>query len=128
MNRFEEYSPVVVRGALALLFLWFGISQVLQPDAWVAWVPPWPTELTGLSAETIVLMNGGFEVVFGILLALGLLTRVAALLLSLHLFFIAFEIGYNDIGVRDFVLALCTMGVALAVPDRFTLDRMWKRE
>jgi len=62
--------------------------------------------------------------VFGILLGIGFWTRWVALLLALHLFFIAYEIGYNDIGVRDFCLAIATSSVALYSSDIYTFDRM----
>ena len=110
----------MLRFGIVVLFLWFGLSQVTNPAAWVAWVPEWTKSIA--SAQTIVLLNGGFEVVFGFALAIGFYTRIAALLLSLHLFFVAFEIGYNDVGVRDFALAIATLSLALSQPDQFTLD------
>ena len=125
--RISLYSPVVLRTGLVLLFLWFGLSQIMNPGDWVAWVPQW-TESLGLSAATVVLLNGLFEVVLGVLLAIGFYTRIAALLLSLHLLFIAYEIGYNDIGVRDFALAVATLSLALSTPDQFTLDKKLSRE
>ena len=90
-------------------------------------MPQW-TESLGLSATMIVLLNGLFEVVLGVLLAIGFYTRIAALLLSLHLLFIAYEIGYNDIGVRDFALAVATFSLALFGPDQFSLDKRMQRE
>ena len=121
MVKGTAYAPVLLRGGIVGLFLWFGLSQVTNPGEWIAWIPTWALSLP-IAPKTIVLMNGGFETVFGIALAAGYWTRIAALLLALHLFFIAYEIGYNDIGVRDFVLAICTLTLALFEPDRFTLD------
>lgn len=118
----DRLSVPVLRFGIVALFLWFGLSQILVPGDWVAWVPEWPTALTGLSPTTIVLFNGAFETIFGVALAAGFYTRLAALLLALHLFLVAFEIGYNDIGVRDFALAVATLALALSKPDRFTLD------
>ncbi|OGG80591.1 hypothetical protein A3A39_01415 [Candidatus Kaiserbacteria bacterium RIFCSPLOWO2_01_FULL_54_13] len=125
--RVHEFSLPVLRAGLVVLYLWFGFSQVSNPVDWVAWVPMWPTELTGLSAESIVLLNGGFEIVLGVLLAVGFYTRIAAFLLSLHLFFIAYEIGWNDIGVRDFALAAATLALALGGPDQYSLDKRINR-
>ena len=123
----ERFALPVLRAGLVALFLWFGLSQVLSPSDWIAWVPQW-TESFGLSATTVVLLNGLFEVVLGALLAIGFYTRIAALLLSLHLAVIAYEIGYNDIGVRDFVLAVATLSLALFSPDQFSLDKRMQRE
>lgn len=117
----RRFSPVVLRYGLVLLFLWFGLSQVTDPAGWVSWVPEWASGLFG-GAATVVLLNGAFEVIFGVALAVGFYTRVSAFLLALHLFVLAFEIGYNDIGVRDFALAIATLAVALHGPDFLTVD------
>ena len=124
--RIAEYAPIVLRFGLVFLFLWFGISQVTSPDSWTAWVPEWANTILGLGAVKIVLINGWFEIIGGTLLALGLWTRWIALLLSLHLFFIAYEVGYNDIGVRDFVLAVSVLVVSLFGPDKCSLDSRTK--
>jgi|SRR3989338_146476 len=121
-------APIVLRLGLAALFLWFGVSQVLSPESWMAWVPEWTNDVLGVSVPHIVLMNGTFEVVGGVLLALGLWTRWVALALSLHLFFIAFEVGYNDIGVRDFTLAVSTLAVSFFGPDTCSLDNKIARK
>lgn len=121
-SKFAPFAPVVLRFGLVALFLWFGISQVLSPDSWTAWVPAWGNSFLGLGATKIVLINGWFEVVCGSLLVLGWKTRWVALALSLHLFAIAYEVGYNDIGVRDFALAVSTLALSLFGPDRYSLD------
>lgn len=116
------YAPAVLRFGMAALFLWFGLSQVINPSAWMSWLPERVLSIPWLGGTTIIFLNGTFETLGGILLAVGLWTRWAALLLSLHLFFIAYEIGYNDIGVRDFSLAVATLALSLFGPDRFTID------
>ena len=123
----RDYAPVVLRAGLVLLFLWFGFSEVTDPGAWVSWVPQW-TEALPIGVKTIVFLNGLFEVILGIALAVGFWTRLAATLLALHLFFITFEIGYNDIGVRDFAIAIATVAVALFGPDAYTLDARSRRD
>lgn len=108
------YAPAVLRFGLVFLFLWFGISQVADPAAWAAWVPQWADSF--LEARNAVLINGWFEIAGGLLLALGLWTRSVALLLSLHLFFISYEVGWNDIGVRDFALAVSALALSMLGP------------
>ena len=127
MMALDTYALPLLRAGLVVLFLWFGLSQVTTPGDWLAWVPEW-TSAFGVSASTIVLLNGAFEVVLGALLAVGFYTRIAALLLSIHLLFIAYEVGYNDVGVRDFVLAVATLSLALFEPDQYTIDKLGDRE
>lgn len=125
--KLETFALPLLRFGMVALFLWFGLSQITNPGAWIAWVPAW-VENFGLSPTLVVIANGLFETVFGALLAAGYYTRVAALLLALHLLFIAYEVGYNDIGVRDFALAIATLSLALFKPDQFTLDNRWQKE
>ena len=119
----RSFAPLVLRLGLAGLFLWFGISQIMAPAEWIAWVPTWVPDFSGMDAQTIVLLNGGFEVVGGILLLFGLFVRWAALFLGFHLLVIAYEVGYNDIGIRDAALAVSCFSMSLFGADAWSLDR-----
>lgn len=126
-SKARELAPTVLRLGLVFLFLWFGLSQLTNPGGWTSWLPSWTGNLP-IAATTLVLLNGAFETVFGIALAVGIWTRLVAALLALHLFFIAYELGYNDIGVRDFCLAIATTTVALYGSDRYSLDTRAKKD
>lgn len=102
----ELWAPVVLRLGMSAVTLWFGFQQLFDAEAWVAYVPDSMVALTHLSAVTLVYLNGAFEVIFGSLLVFGWQTRIVALLLSLHLFDIMWMVGYGEIGVRDFGLAV----------------------
>jgi len=122
----HDFGQVLLRGGLVALFLWFGLSQIAAPAEWIAWVPTWTAAFA--PAQTLVMLNGAFEVILGLALAAGFLTRWVALLLALHLFLIAFEVGYNDIGVRDFALGVATLSLFFFEPDQFTIDKRMKEE
>jgi len=116
-------APVVLRLGLAALYLWFGLSQLLSPEAWTIWVPAWAVSLLALDAQTVVLLNGGLETAAGAFLAFGIFARYAALLLALHVFIIIVDMGATAIGVRDFAIALSTLALALGGSDWLSLDR-----
>jgi uncharacterized membrane protein YphA (DoxX/SURF4 family) len=122
MKPSTQWGTFVLRVGLAVLFLWFGFSQFLDQSTWISWVPEWAMNLTGLEAEMIVLLNGGFEIAFGVLLALGLYMRPAAALLGLHLVVLVFEIGPNSVGLRDFAIMMASFALALMPPDPYSLD------
>ncbi|MBI5797949.1 DoxX family membrane protein [Candidatus Woesearchaeota archaeon] len=126
LKKLQPYAPLVLRYTIAALFLWFGVNQLLNPGIWVAWLPDWLTT-TYFNPLSIIIFNGSFEVLFGALLALGLFTRLSALLLSIHLFGIAFTIGYNDIGIRDTALALAALAVMFYGPGKYALDKVIKK-
>ena len=125
-SKARRLAPIVLRFGLVILFLWFGLSQITDPAGWTSWLPSWTLNLP-VAGTTLVLLNCVFEVALGVALAAGFWTRIVAALLALHLFFIAYELGYNDIGVRDFCLAIATSAIALFGPDVYSLDEMRSR-
>jgi uncharacterized membrane protein YphA (DoxX/SURF4 family) len=119
----RAFAPVVLRLGLALLYLWFGFSEIANVGAWTAWVPVWATSLTGLTATQIVLINGGFEIVAGALLAIGIWVRFVGGVLALHMLLLVVDIGLDQIGVRDLAICFATMALALGGADWLALDR-----
>lgn len=105
----------LLRLALAFVFLWFGFSQLSNAALWTAFVPEWATKI--MSAGTLVLLNGVFEIAAGILIAFNVFTRYVALLLGLHLFVIASSLGLTAIGVRDIGLSLATLSLFFLKSD-----------
>jgi uncharacterized membrane protein YphA (DoxX/SURF4 family) len=121
MNRNQIIGFEILRLSLAGVFLWFGFSQLFNSLAWVGIVPDWAVNLLHMPPAFIVLGNGLLEVVLGSLLALGILSRYVALVLALHLFVIAFEMGFSAIGVRDFGLSFATLSVFFLAPRKVEL-------
>ena len=141
MDRYKNYASLVLRVGLALVFLWFGINQLINPTSFLGYMPQWlaPHDVQMLHEHAlqwlhtlpimqhiIIMGNGIFETVFGLLLLLGLFTRLSAFLLTLHLVGIMVVLGYNDIAVRDFGLAVATFSVFLQGPDEWSLDKKMK--
>ena len=117
----KDIAPVVLRISLALVFLYFGFQQISNPDSWISFVPEWII-LPGMTTNNFVILNGVIELLFGTFLIVGLYVRFSALILSLHLFGIAFSIGFTPLGVRDFGLAFATLALYLWGFDKYTLD------
>ena len=110
-----------MRSALALVFLYFSISQLIFPESFAGWLPK-EASLIPISPTRLVILNGGFELFFGVMLMLGIFRRLSALLLGLHLAAITFSIGFTEIGIRDFGLAVSTLSIALIKEDVFSLE------
>ena len=125
-QKLKNVSPMVLRYSMSFLFLWFGLNQLFHAGAWVAWLPSWVHSLP-VTPLTFIYMNGLLETVLGLALLVGLFTRGAAFVLSLHLFGIAFSLGYNDIAVRDFCLALATLAVSFHGADKLCFDIRLKK-
>lgn len=124
----NDKSAVLVRIGISLVFLWFGIEQLLHPQMWLALVPNYAVNLSHLSANTLVLTNGVAEVILGLLLILGIWTKLVSGLLSLHAIHIFTIVGYNAVGVRDFAVAISTISIFLNGADNWSLDRYFKEK
>lgn len=121
IDKYKDFGPAILRVGIAAVYLYFGISQLINPDLFVFWLPDWTNSLP-LSQTMFIYANGVFEVIFGALLALGLFTRISSLLLGLHLAAITFSIGFTQIGVRDFGLTLATFAIFFQGKDKYSLD------
>jgi uncharacterized membrane protein YphA (DoxX/SURF4 family) len=122
-TRLHQYAPAVLRIGIALVFLWFGTQQLLHAPDWTGFIPEFVVNMLPVSPETFVLGNGLFEVIFGIALILGIFVRPVAFILAIHMFGIAFSLGWSAIGIRDFGLAIATTAIFLYGADYWTLDR-----
>lgn len=122
ITNLESYAPVVLRYGMSLVILWFSSQQFLHTQDWTVYVPDSAVAMTHLSAITLVYINAIFELVFGALLVLGWQIRIVALLLALHLLDIMYVVGYGEIGVRDFGLAVATLVVCMNGPDLLSID------
>ncbi len=117
-----KYSPVIVRVGISLVFLWFGASQILTPEDFTSFLPKFMSA-TGISPINLIHFNGAFEIIFGILLLLGLFTRLISLALGVHILIIAVNLGgLNQLSVRDLGLTFATFSIILAGPDMLSLD------
>ncbi len=119
-----SYGLLIIRLGLSGVLLWFGAQQLIDPLSWVGYVPDIATTTLLVDAKTLVLMNGAAEVAFGLLLLLGLFTRISATVMGVHLALIALSLGLTAVGVRDWGLAFGFLGLALTGPGHWSLDNI----
>lgn len=117
-----QYAPVVLRIGIGLVMLWFGIQQITDTANWIGYLPLW-SENFFISQTNLIYLNGFFEIIAGTCLLIGYKTRIAALLLTVHMLEIIHVVGYDATGVRDTAIAIATLAIALYGPDRASLDK-----
>jgi len=123
MDSYQKFAFPAVRLGIAGVLLWFGFAQLLGESlVWEAFIPEFIVSITGISAATLVLLNALSEIIFGVLILLGLFTRIAALLMTLHIAFIALSLGHNSVAVRDWGLVFAILGIFLHGPDLLSID------
>jgi uncharacterized membrane protein YphA (DoxX/SURF4 family) len=121
----QKYAKPTLRITLSLVFLYFSYQQITNPEEWTSFIPGAILSF-GISAKILVLSNAFLELAFGTLLLIGLYTKISSLILAIHLFGIAFSIGLNPLGIRDFGLAFATLVIFFNGVDRYCLDKKWK--
>ena len=121
----KEIGKPILRISLSLVFLYFGISQIISPGNWAGFIPSFLSNWI-FSANNLVVFNGILEITLGLFLIMGLYTKFSSFVLSIHLFFIALSMGFSPLGVRDLGLSLATFVVFLNGIDRYCLDRKFR--
>ncbi len=120
----EKYSPPFLRIGMAAVWLWFGINQLLYPKDFLQWMPK-AGIVTHFNPTHVVYLNGVFETLLGLLLLIGLFTRLASLVLAIHLAgIVVFAVGYNAIAIRNFGLIIANFVIFLDGHDQWTVDNL----
>lgn len=115
--KIQQWGFVVLRIGMAIIFFWFGTSQLMHPEMWTGFVPGWASQYFW-SVEQITLINGLFETIAATLIIFNIFTRLVALVLAIHVFIIALTLGLNPIGVRDIGLSIATLSLAMLHPTK----------
>ena len=105
LSKLAVHDYTILRLVMSFVVLWFGMNQVINPEAWIGFVPDWVMRF-GIDKVSFVFLNGSFEIIFGSLLAFGIWTEIVSLFLFLHMVGIVVEVGITPIGVRDIGLAV----------------------
>ena len=120
LDKYKWLAIPVLRYGIALVYFYFAISQLINPELFVFYVPNFLAEI--VNPVYLVYFNAVFELVFATLLAIGKFTRISALFLTIHLFFISLSLGFTQNGVRDFGLTIATSAIFIYGPDKLCLD------
>lgn len=106
MNK-NTTQVVIIRLALAFIFLTFGIWEIVQPDYWSGFVPPFVLALFG-HANLLVMIHGIVLVLLGLGFLIGYylwyVALVAALVLAQIIISMIIQFGFDDVLVRDITI------------------------
>ena len=127
MVDWKNYAPIIIRYSLVAVFLSFGAMQLTNVESWTAYLPEFAWKLP-ISANALIIMNALFEIVAGIMLAIGIFVRPIAILLGLHLAAITISLGFNEVAVRDFGLTMATFTIAANGADDWCLEKKWNKK
>ena len=129
-GRAHNAGMVLLRLGTGVVFLWFGVAQLRDPDFGAAYLPEFVYtigERLGIIDfdRLFTVVHGAVEVALASALIVGLFTRAAALLLALQLAVIVvtvYLLAGPAIAIRDFGVMIATLVVAMNGPDRMSAD------
>ena len=124
LARFDDVAPLALRLGVGFNFLWFGSKKLSRGvDSFAAQLSDLGVASPMLFAWLVVVA----ELVGGLLLVAGLLTRLATLPLIVTMigaiFLVKADLGMPDAGI-DIALLAGLVALLLHGPGRFSLDRL----
>ena len=125
LEAFRVNSAVFLRVSLGLMYLWFGIMQILNPELFFGSIPSYIGNLNFSNLE-IIYFNGVFEIFLSGILLLGFFVRFSAFILAVNLYIMGLSAGDNGIMVRDLALATALLIVFLNGSDKWCLSSYLK--
>jgi len=132
MKRFFSSSPIWQSNGLALIrlvvafFLMYHGYEIFNEKIMNGYLQ-WDLFKNSSSAKTMVYIGKATELIGGILLFLGLFTRVACLILFITMSYIAFFVGHGKVWYEDqhpFLLVLFAVTFFFTGPGNFSLDKL----
>ena len=112
MNR-KDLAFIFLIGGLAFVFGWFGIDKFVHPTLWMGFLPPWMDGFLGISKTVWIVIVGASEILLAlmILIPVRMIRQLGAAFMGIHLLGVLWQLGWNDIAVRD--IGLLTGSIAL---------------
>ena len=127
----KQAGLLILRLGVAVVFLSFGLGKLFHPADWILFVPSWLTGFLlhqkGLTVYVFLRVQGIIEIVIGVQLALGVLTRLTACAASLLLLLIVYSIGLDPIGIRDIGIFFSSIAIFILGPGEWSIDKGFKK-
>ena len=130
LDKLKPFGLLLLRLGVAAIFLSTGYDKLFgAPGKWLAWFPK-----QGFPAY-FAYIAGSLELFGGILLVLGLMTRIIGLLLAIQMGIAVWKVSLPHSGIHNVegyglplmlgvaCFALCTVGAGLLSVDGFTFER-----
>ena len=118
LNNLAAHNGFIMRISLAFVFLWFGVSEIIDPINWVSYLPAFVSSL-GIDSNFLVQIHGILLVIISFCLIFKLYLRYAAFLAVLIIMQITFglllisKFEINEIVVRDIGILGLAIGIWL---------------
>jgi uncharacterized membrane protein YphA (DoxX/SURF4 family) len=120
----KEIGVYILRLGLAVVFLYFGISQILDQSKWIYFVPDRFLNfyINEVLKQKLVFINGIFDLIIALSLISGIFIRIFSILGFIHLLSITiFSLGFEPSGIRDLGLAFAMLSLFFYVVSKIKI-------
>ena len=111
MPNYKKMASLALRFGLAATYIYSGLSLILEPAAWLAYVPVWFVDILPVGILPYLQFQGILELLLAAAFISGILLRPAAFLSALEMLLILVLSGVDGVTFRD----LAILGGSLAV-------------
>ncbi len=123
----KKSSLYVLRGGLAVTFIWIGYLVLQNPAGWARTIQPWAADLLPVSPDAFMTAIGYFDVTVGVLLLINPLAWLGALFGAIHLAGVVVAISSNGILARDLGLLGASLALAIETFPRALVDKFFHK-
>ncbi len=121
---FENYSSLLLRIGLGIVFLYFGIYEKLLNPGITRTLMEASSISVPIPIGLFILLFGLLEVVVGSFLILGMFTRITALIAALMIGTIIVQLGFLAVP-RDIALFAIAVSLVITGSKVFSVDAYW---
>ena len=109
----KSLTTILLTTGLVLVFGYFGVDKFLSGFLWVGFLPAWMDGFSGLSKNIWIQIVGAIEIVLAVMLLVPVrkVRQAGITLIALHLLGVLWQVGWNDIGVRDIGLLFSSLAL-----------------
>lgn len=102
----QQLPAIILTGALAFVFGYFGLDKFLSPLIWIGWIPPWMEGFLGGTSNMWLHVFGVMEIAIAVLLLLPKksIRLIAAALASAQMAGVITQTGWGYTAARDGVI------------------------
>ncbi len=109
----KQSSFNILRIGLAVTFLMIGLLILRSPEAWGNYLSPWAMEIVPIPIRQLMILSGIFDILVGSFLLIGFMTRLSAILATIHIIFVLVASGITEVTIRD--IAILTIAAVLSM-------------
>lgn len=118
----NSLSLLLLRLGLGAVFILFGYDKLPHPENWIIYYSPKIHQLFPVSPYIFLKFQAVVEVLLGVALAMGFLTRINASIIAVILGMIIFFLWPDPVTVRDLGLFCASLALVLSGPGPWSLD------